>query len=391
VSRVGVVLVAAGSSTRIGRETPKQFQMLGLKPMFIASLEPLLPFADEVIIVVPAGREDHAETALTAAGLSVTAVVAGGDRRRDSVESGLAALSENVELVLIHDAARPFVTAGLIRRVLDAASVSGAAIPAAPVPDTVKRVEDGTVVATLDRSVLRLAQTPQAFRRDVIVNAYSALRDDDVTDEAAVVELAGIAVSVVLGEPGNTKITEPEDLELARLRAEVAVGLSAGVRVGIGIDCHKLVEGRPLVLGGISIPFDKGLDGHSDADVLTHAICDALLGAVAAGDIGHHFPPGAPEFKNISSIVLLERVVGIVAESGYEPASIDATVVAERPKLAAHIPAMSKRLAEAMAVSPSAVSIKATTTEGTGPEGKGIAITAHAVTVVRRRAQARIE
>ncbi len=385
MNRIGVVLVAAGSSTRIGGETPKQFRMLGLRPMFIASLVPLLSFADEMVVVVPAGREDHAKTALSAAGLSVTAVVTGGDRRRDSVESGLAALSEDVELVLIHDAARPFVTTDLIRRVLGAASISGAAIPAAPVPDTVKRVEDGAVVATLDRSVLRLAQTPQAFRRDVIVNAYLALGDDDVTDEAAAVELAGIAVSVVPGESGNTKITGPEDLALARLRAEAAAGLSAGVRVGIGIDCHKLVEGRPLVLGGIIIPFDRGLDGHSDADVLTHAICDALLGAVAAGDIGRHFPPGDPEFKDISSIILLERVVAIVAENGYEPASIDATVVAERPKLAAHIPAMSARLAEAMAVPERAVSVKATTAEGTGPEGEGIAITAHAVTVVRER------
>ncbi len=385
MNRVGVVLVAAGSSTRTGGETPKQFQMLGLRPVFIASLEPLLPFADEVVVVVPAGREDHTKTALGAAGLSVAAVVTGGDRRRDSVESGLAALSDNVEFVLIHDAARPFATADLIRRVLDAASISGAAIPAAPVPEPVKRVEDGAVVATLDRSVLRLAQTPQAFRRDVIVNAYFALGDDDVTDEAVAVELAGTVVSVVSGDPGNAKITGPDDLELARLRADAAAGLNAGVRVGIGTDCHRLVEGRRLVLGGISIPFDKGLDGHSDADVLTHAICDALLGAVAAGDIGHHFPPGAPEFKDISSIILLERVVAIVAENGYEPASIDATVVAERPRLAAHIPAMREKLAEAMAVPASAISVKATTTEGTGPEGEGIAITAHAVTVVRER------
>ena len=381
--RVGVVLVAAGSSTRVGGETPKQFQMLGLRPMFIASLEPLLPFADETVIVAPAGGEGDVETALSAAGLSVTAVVTGGASRRDSVENGLAALSESVEIVLIHDAARPFVTAGLVGRVLDAAAESGAAIPAVPVPDTIKRVEDGTVIATLDRSVLGLAQTPQAFRRDVIVSAYSALGDDDVTDEAAAVELAGIAVSVVPGEAGNTKITDLEDLEIARLRAEAAVGLGPGARVGIGIDCHRLVQGRALVLGGISIPFEKGLDGHSDADVLTHAICDALLGAAAAGDIGRHFPPDDPEFKGISSIVLLKRVVAIVAESGYGPASVDATVVAEQPKLAGHIPAMSAKLAEAMAISPSAVSIKATTTEGTGPEGEGIAITAHAVAVLR--------
>jgi 2-C-methyl-D-erythritol 4-phosphate cytidylyltransferase/2-C-methyl-D-erythritol 2,4-cyclodiphosphate synthase len=387
MARVGAILVAAGGSTRMGVGTPKQFQLLGTSPMFVLALGSLVSCADEIVVVAPADAVETARGLLRDSGVcgeKPVRVVAGGARRQDSVASGLAALSPDVEIVLIHDAARPFASETLARRVLAAVGASGAAIPVVPVPDTVKRVQDDEVVATLDRSVLGLVQTPQGFRRQVLADAIAALGDVEVTDDAQVVELAGGHVAVVAGEPGNVKITTAEDLDAARLQLASGAGLDAQARVGIGCDWHRLVPGRRLVLCGVEIPFEKGLDGHSDADVATHAVCDALLGAVAAGDIGHHFPPGDPKYQDISSLVLLERVVGIVRERGFAVRSIDVTIVAEKPKLAPHVSAMRERLARVLGVPVDAVSVKATTTEGTGPEGEGRAMSARAVGVVGR-------
>lgn len=387
MSRTGAVLVAAGSSTRIGGSTPKQFQLLGIRPLFIVSMDPLLELVDEIAVVIPPLHRGTAAGQLRAAGLlpgsgaPAIRIVDGGERRQDSVLAGLAALSPEIDLVLIHDAARPFATRELAECVLTAAAEIGAAVPAVPVPDTVKREEGGEVVATLDRSVLRLAQTPQGFRRAVIVDAYAALGERDVTDDAGVVELAGGRVAVVAGLPGNMKITCADDLESARMRGGAETGLGAA-RVGFGSDWHELVTGRRLVLGGVAVPFEKGLRGHSDADVLTHAVSDALLGAAAAGDIGVHFPPDDPAFKDASSIALLERVVEVLRGSGLVPTHVDAVVVAEAPKLAPHILEMRERLARAIGLRLDAVSVKATTTEGLGPEGEGRAISATAVAVV---------
>ncbi len=387
MNRIGSVLVAAGSSTRLGGSVPKQFQFLGVRPLFIVSMDHLLDLVDEIAVVVPPMHRALAEEQLRAAGLMpgsgvpVVHLVDGGVRRQDSVRAGLQALSPGTEFVLIHDGARPFATSELAERVLAAARITGAAVPAVPVPDTVKREEDGEVVATLDRSVLRLTQTPQGFRRELIEEAYEALGEREVTDDASVVELLGRPVAVVEGLPGNRKITRAGDLEEARLRAGALNGLGSA-RVGLGCDWHELVPGRRLVLGGVEIPFEKGLLGHSDADVLTHAVCDALLGAAVAGDIGLHFPPDDPAYEGASSIAMLERVVEIVAEAGLRPTSIDTVVVAEAPKLAPHIPAMRETLARAIGLSPAAVSVKATTTEGLGPEGEGKAISATAVAVV---------
>jgi 2-C-methyl-D-erythritol 4-phosphate cytidylyltransferase/2-C-methyl-D-erythritol 2,4-cyclodiphosphate synthase len=260
-----------------------------------------------------------------------------------------------------------------------AGGARGAVVPVVPVPDTVKRVDAGAVVATLDRSVLGLVQTPQGFARSVLVDALAALGDADVTDDAQAVELAGGHVVVVEGEPGNVKVTSPSDLEIARLRVAASVGLGASVRVGIGYDLHRLVPGRRLVLCGVEIPFEKGLEGHSDADVATHAVMDALLGAVAAGDIGQHFPPGDPEYKDISSLVLLDRVVEIVRSRAFAVRFVDVVIVAEKPKLAPFVPQMRAMLARVLGVPVDAVSVKATTTEGMGPEGTGEAISARAV------------
>lgn len=385
VPRVGAVVVAAGSSTRAGEGAPKQFRMLGAKPMFVAALEPLLGECDEIVVVVPCGSEERAASMLRSAGLPDAGVrfIAGGERRQDSVGRGLAALSPEVAVVLVHDAARPFASARLAARVVAAAAEHGAAIPVVPVADSIKRVDDGKVVASLDRSVLVLSQTPQGFRREVLERARELCGDTDVTDDAQCVEMSGHPVAVVDGEPGNVKLTHAADVEAAGFRAGGTAGLDRPARVGIGSDLHRLVTGRKLVLCGIDIPSDKGLDGWSDADVATHAVMDALLGAVAERDIGHHFPPGNEEYRGASSIGLLRKVVKLLRSRGYAPSSVDVTIVAEAPRLSSFIDAMRRSLAEATGMEPGAISVKATTTEGTGAEGAGEAISASAVAVVR--------
>jgi 2-C-methyl-D-erythritol 4-phosphate cytidylyltransferase/2-C-methyl-D-erythritol 2,4-cyclodiphosphate synthase len=311
--------------------------------------------------------------------------VEGGERRQDSVARGLSALSDGIEIVLVHDAARPFASAELAGSVVDAAIEHGAAVPVAQIPDTIKRVGEGVVKETLDRSELGTAQTPQGFRRDILESAYRALAGADVTDDAAAVELAGHNVAAVPGEPGNFKVTTPVDLELASLIANCRRGLGPGFRAGVGSDTHRLVEGRQLVLCGVPVPFERGLDGHSDADVATHAVCDALLGAVAAGDIGVHFPPGDPAYKGISSMVLLDRVAELVRGKGCRIVNVDLTITAEEPRLQPHVAEMRRSLAGRLGLEEGAVSVKATTTEGTGPEGEGRAISSSAVAVVTTR------
>jgi len=393
VAGVGTVLVAAGSSERIGAAFPKQFLPLGPDPMFFLALESVLPHSDEVAIVTLSDFVGTVRSILRYAGATQDLdfrgarihAVTGGKRRQDSVQRGLDALSEDIDLVLVHDAARPFASPALVERVVAAAREHGAAVPVVAVPDTVKRVEGDVVAETMDRRALGLAQTPQGFLRAVLEDAYSKLGGADVTDDARAVELAGGEVAIVEGEPGNFKVTTPVDLELASVVANCRRGLGPGYRAGTGSDTHRLVEGRDLVLCGVKIPFERGLDGHSDADVATHAVCDALLGAVAAGDIGFHFPPGDPEFKDISSLVLLERVAEIVREKRCRVVNVDVTIVAQAPKLAPFAAEMRRTLADALGLDVEAVSVKATTTEGTGPEGEGLAISSSAVAVVTER------
>ncbi len=390
---VGTILVAAGSSERIGANFPKQFLPLGPDPMFFLALESVLPHSDEVAIVTLPDFVGTVKAILRAAGASPHLIfrdtriipVSGGARRQDSVTRGLAALSDDVDVVLIHDAARPFASPDLTERVIAAAREHGAAVPVISVPDTVKRVRDDAVTETLDRNTLGLAQTPQGFRREIIELAYRELEGSDVTDDARAVELIGRPVAVIPGEPGNFKVTTPVDLELASVVANCRRGLGPGYRAGTGSDTHRLVEGRDLVLCGVTIPFEKGLDGHSDADVATHAVCDALLGAVAEGDIGVRFPPGDPAYKDISSLLLLEKVVEIVRQKRCRIVNVDVTVVAEAPKLAPHVPEMRRSLARVLGLDVEAVSVKATTTEGMGPEGEGLAVSSTAVAVVTGR------
>ncbi len=392
MAHIGTILVAAGSSTRVGGGVPKQFVMLGLTPMFIRAIDSVLGVSEEIVVVVP---PEHTETALThisRAGYPGEArfdgkrivVVPGGDRRQDSVRRGLAELSSEIDLVLVHDAARPFASEELVGRVVAATQETGAAVPVIQIPDTLKVVMDGAVVATTDRLLHRLSQTPQGFLRAVIEEAYASLRDAEITDDAQAAERMRLPVAAVGGENGNRKVTTADDLESAIARANREIGLDAGSRIGTGSDTHLLVPGRKLVLGGVEVPFERGLDGHSDADVAVHAIIDAILGAASAGDIGRHFPPGDPRFKDISSLALLERTLAIVREMGFEVGNVDVTITAEKPKLAPHVPSMLDALSGALGVPAADVSVKATTTEGVGPEGEGRVISATAVALLRK-------
>jgi 2-C-methyl-D-erythritol 4-phosphate cytidylyltransferase/2-C-methyl-D-erythritol 2,4-cyclodiphosphate synthase len=281
--------------------------------------------------------------------------------------------------VLIHDAARPFVTAALIDRVVAAAGRTGAAVPAVPARDTVKRVAQGTreVRESIPREEIWLAQTPQGFRRELLDRLMDgAAEPREATDEAMLAELAGYPVEVVPGDEGNVKITTPDDLAAARAR------ISAATRVGTGYDLHRLVAGRPLVLAGVVVPFDRGPLGHSDGDVICHALADAMFGAAGNGDIGQHFSNTDPRWKDIAGLDLLRQSAVIVRRDGWRVASADVTVVLERPKLMAHLPAIRAALATTLGLATSQVNVKPKTNEGVDAVGRGEAIAAHAVAVL---------
>ena len=385
--RTGAILVAAGRSERMAG-LDKVLTPVGGRPVLLHSL---LAFescdaVDEIVIVTRAELEGRVNALAEASGCTkVRFVVRGGDTRAESSRHGLGALSKETEIVLVHDAARPLVSADLIRRVAAAAVATGAALPGVPPVATIKREEDGHSVGTLDRATLREAQTPQGFRRGVLAKAFAAaLRDKFVgTDEASLVERTGATVALVPGERRNVKITVPEDL------AVVEALLGGGTpprqtRVGLGFDVHALVEGRPLILGGVEIPHAKGLLGHSDADVLSHAVCDALLGAAALGDIGLHFPDTDAAWKDAPGAKLLARTVEILRDSGYVPVNVDVTVAAQVPRLAPYRESMVAHLAEHLRLPRSRVSVKFTTTERLGFEGREEGISATAIALVGR-------
>lgn len=393
---LGVVLVAAGRSTRMAG-LDKQFVLLGDRPVLSHALQPLRIHPAVTAIVVVAAPERCAEVAgligADAPGAGPIQVVAGGVRRQDSVRLGVEALPA-VELVLIHDGARPFLSTAIIDRALAAVATAVAAIAVTPVTDTIKRVAaDGRIIATPARHELRAAQTPQIFQRSALLGAYAAIDwSQEFTDEAGLLEATGAPVGTFLGAADNLKITTPHDLTVARALWQEQAGEGMGgmtqlPRVGTGYDIHRLVEGRRLVLGGVEIASPVGLLGHSDADVLTHAVMDALLGAVALGDIGHHFPPSDERWRDADSLLLLSRVVALLAEQGWQVGNIDCTVVLERPKIAPYLPVMRRRLATTLGVDESAVSIKATTSEGLGLIGRGEGASAQAVAIVTRSSQ----
>lgn len=317
-------------------------------------------------------------------------VVPGGGTRQESVRIGLQAVPDDAPLVAIHDGARPAVTPDVILRTLEAAFEHGAAIAAVRTTDTVKLSDEADFVsATPPRDRTWSVQTPQTFRTDLIREAHKRAQEDGFvgTDDASLVERLGHPVKLVEGSRDNIKVTYPEDVQAveAVIRRQRGEGqFDPGFRVGIGYDIHRLVEGRPLVLGGVAIPSALGLHGHSDADVALHAAMDALLGAAGLPDIGCQFPNTDPAYAGASSLHLLERVVETLRQNGWRPANVDITIIAEQPKLAPHVPAMKEAISDALGVSPSQVGVKATTNERVGAIGAREAVAAYAVAAVVR-------
>ncbi|MGE3277974.1 MAG: 2-C-methyl-D-erythritol 4-phosphate cytidylyltransferase [Vicinamibacterales bacterium] len=382
--RIAVIIAAGGRGLRLGAPEPKQFLALGARTLLEWSVAAFRrhPRVGEVVVVLPPERVDEPPAFLREAGPCPVVIVAGGARRQDSVRLGLARCSGRADIVLVHDAARPFVSDALIGRMIDAAAAHGAAIAALPVRDTVKRggpaEADGSrpVAATLPREEIFLAQTPQAFRCAVLEAAYAQAGDADATDEAAIVERAGGQVWLVEGDPDNVKVTTVDDLAWARGRA------AGAPRVGVGYDLHRLVAGRPLLLGGVRIPHETGLDGHSDADIVCHAVTDAVLGAAALGDIGRLFPDTDPRWKDADSLALLRGAIARVHDAGFRVGNVDVTVIAQRPKLLPFVEAIRANLAAALAVPVDAVSVKGKTNEGVDSMGRGESMACHAVATV---------
>jgi 2-C-methyl-D-erythritol 4-phosphate cytidylyltransferase/2-C-methyl-D-erythritol 2,4-cyclodiphosphate synthase len=384
---VTAIIAAGGRGARLGHAQPKQLLVLDGRPILQHSVDAFLrsPRVADIVVALPSDLAAAPPAYLLGASKPIR-VVEGGNRRQDSVANAFA-VATAADVVVIHDAARPFVSADVIARTIDAADAYGAAIAALPATDTVKRGDARRVIVdTIPRSEIFLAQTPQAFRstvlRDALARGDALARSGtaDATDEAMLAEQAGHPVHLVDGEARNIKITTAADLEMARaMMRDAAAGT---IRIGNGYDLHVLVAGRPLILGGVSIPFDKGLQGHSDADAVCHAVTDAILGAAAAGDIGRHFPDTDPAWKDANSMALLARAAGIVREAGYRIGNVDVTVMAQRPKLLPHVPAMRDNLARALNVDVSQVSIKGKTNEGVDAVGRGEAIAAHAVALL---------
>ena len=429
---VTAIIAAGGRGQRFGAVQPKQLLAVGGRAILERSVSLFVahPEIDEVIVALPPDLAGHPPAYLRHAAKPLR-IVAGGDRRQDSVANAFGVAAERVDVVVIHDAARPFASAALISRTIAAAAESGAAIAAVQARDTVKRAgppeggrhlrtgpSDGGrdalsgqsaveryVLETLSRDGIFLAQTPQAFRREVLRAALAL--GGDATDEAALAERAGHQVRVVEGEASNIKITTASDLVVAEaiahdLSAARSVGESPGepfvrsvfpvssvssvvndVRIGTGYDLHRLVEGRALVLGGVTVPADLGALGHSDADVVCHAVTDAVLGAAGLGDIGRHFPDSDPRWKGASSLDLLARVAALVGERGFGIENVDVTVILERPKLRPYVDAMRQGVATATGIDVDRVSVKAKTNEGVDAVGRGEAIAAHAVALLR--------
>ncbi|MEN6643410.1 MAG: 2-C-methyl-D-erythritol 4-phosphate cytidylyltransferase [Armatimonadia bacterium] len=383
--RVAALIVAAGSGTRFGCALPKVFAPLSGRPLLCWSLRAFgtHPEVDEVVVVAATEYAAQARS-LCEAELSVPwQVVEGGSERRVSVYNGLAALQSNPpDIVAIHDGARPLVSSEVISDSLRVCRDHGAALAAVGAVDTVKQADpNGLVTATLDRSNIFLAQTPQTFSYRLIFDAHerAAREQCEVTDDAMLLERFGSPVHLSRGESHNLKITMPEDLKLAEWLLQ---GQNPAPRVGHGYDLHRLVEGRRLVLGGIEIPHTKGLLGHSDADAALHAICDAILGACALGDIGRHFPDTDAAYKDADSRELTRQVVALAREAGWRVGNVDVTIMAQEPKLAPHNAAMREATAAALNVPVEQVSFKATTNEGLDSIGRGEAIAAHAFIVM---------
>ena len=366
--KVTFILVAAGKGKRFGSDIPKQFLKLGNRTILEASLEKLEshPYCDSVIVVTSEEYLDYVRE-LVGNHDKVSKVISGGKERQDSVYAGLKEAGEG--LILIHDAARPFVTEEVITGVIRGAFEKGAAVPVVNPKDSIRNAS-----GNLNRSELFMIQTPQGFRSEVIGRAYEKAMKDGFygTDDGGIAEYAGYPVIMTEGDYENIKITTKEDLP----RMEI--------RTGMGYDVHKLVEGRKCILMGVEIPYEKGLLGHSDADVALHALMDAMLGAAGMGDIGRLFPDNDPAFKDISSMKLMEEVRDRIYGAGYSVVNLDVTIICERPKVSPHISEMTEGLAEVLGIEKDRINIKGTTTEKLGFTGRGEGIASQAVCTLMR-------
>lgn len=377
--RIGVIIAAGGSGRRMGSDVPKQFIKTDGETILTKAVKAFAgsDIPDCIFLVAPEEYMEESRTILQTE-LSrkelarIKAILSGGHDRQDSVFRGLKVMDKMdpaVEYVLIHDAARPFVSGQTIRSVTAAAVETGAAVPVVPVRDTIR--DDGV---TVSREKFRAAQTPQGFEKNMIIRAHAigAARHLSATDDAGLVEQLGFRVAETEGGYENIKITVPSDLKKES-------------RAGTGMDAHRLEKGRKLVLGGVQIAFEKGLAGHSDADVLTHAVMDALLGAAGMGDIGKLFPDSDNAYKGISSMTLLRRVGEMIEKEGYTTGNIDVTLICERPKISEHTEKMAVMISKALGISPGCVNIKGTTCEGMGFTGRGEGIAAQAVCIINRK------
>jgi 2-C-methyl-D-erythritol 4-phosphate cytidylyltransferase / 2-C-methyl-D-erythritol 2,4-cyclodiphosphate synthase len=378
---VAVLIVAAGRGERAGGAIPKQYAPLLGKPILRWTLEAFARHPRVGAIQVAIGAEQDKPYGETVAGLELLAPIQGGATRQESVRRGLEALAAVApEFVLIQDAARPLTSPAVIDAVIAALeSGSDAAIPLLAVADTLKRKDDGAWT-TVPRDGLHRAQTPQGFRFAKILRAHRHYANEDVTDDMALAELAGMSIAAVPGEDINMKVTEPKDFALAEQHLRSRLGES---RTGMGYDVHRFNEGDHVWLCGIKVPHDRGLEGHSDADAGLHALTDAILGAIGEGDIGQHFPPSDERWRGAPSWKFLDHAASLVRDKGGAIVHCDVTIICERPKIGPHRDAMRARIADILKLDPSRVSVKATTTEGLGFEGRREGLAAQAVATVR--------
>lgn len=382
---ITAIIAAAGSGKRMGSEINKIFLTIHNVPIIARSAAAIAacPEVDELIIVGAANEIDKlAEVLNQYQPGKPWRIVAGASERQYSITNALLAVNKETKLILVHDAARPLIEPAVVTQIIDAARRHKAAVVAVPVKDTIKVIDsEKFVVETPPRQTLWSIQTPQGFDAALLREAYAKAAKDGFlgTDDASLVERLDEKVKIVPGGYNNIKITSPEDLRIA----EALLGEGRkNMRVGIGYDVHRLTEGRKLILGGIEIPHSHGLDGHSDADVLLHAIKDALLGAAALGDIGRHFPDTDLQYKGASSVMLLARVRELLAEKGFVVHNVDATIIAEKPKLAPYISQMNKTIAETLHITLDQVNVKATTTEALGFTGRREGIAAQAAVTI---------
>ena len=373
---VTALIVAAGSGSRMGGNLPKQYRLIAGKAVLAHAVDALTSHAaiDAVRVVIGAGQESQALEAL--GGRDVGELIIGGIERADSVRAGLQSIDADV--ILVHDAARPFCPPQVIDRLLAALNQADGAVPVLPVSDTLART-NGVLGETVDRSGMVRIQTPQAFRYGGLVDAYSQWNGPSPTDESTVMRAAGREVAVVEGDPMLEKLTTAADWQ----RAEARLNLQLVPRTGLGFDVHAFAGEGPIMMGGVSIPHDRGLAGHSDADVVLHSITDALLGAAGLGDIGQHFPPSDPQWKDVDSSLFLAHAAELVRRAGGTIDFVDCTVICEAPKVGPYRDVMRSRVADILGIAPGSVSIKATTTERLGFTGRREGIAAQAVANVR--------